>query len=561
VDAMPSFPGRRPQTLLELDLTEPLVAPELDDPIARLRARGRRLLRPTLRALHEAAEDRHVVGLIAKVGGMWPWATMQEVRRGVLAFAASGKPTLAWGESFGELAGARDMPAYVLATAFGEVWLQPGGGVGLLGVGIETPFLRGTLDRLGIEPQFEQRYEYKNGADVLVRKEFTAAHREALERLAESVFNDAVDTIAEARGLTHDQVRELINTGPRTAAEAQGAGLIDRLGYRDEAYQAMQARTDGKPELLFADRWRRRPKLAAPPHRRGHVAVVEVRGAIVGGRTRRGPFGRGAGSDTVSAQLRAARDNDRARAVVLRIESPGGSAVASDVIWREMCRLRESGKPVVVSMGDVAASGGYYIACPAEVIVALPATLTGSIGVLGGKLVVNALLERIGVNTGIVQRGARALMYSPRRGFSEDERARFAATVDAIYHDFVGKVAAGRKRPVADIEAVARGRVWTGRDALEAGLVDELGGLRDAVRIARERGNLPEDAPVLGAIRIPPLARLTRPKNSEDPRTWMSIGWPGFATGSGHLKDLADVAAALGLPTDAVLRMPDITLR
>src|SRR5829696_3812291 len=278
---MAPFPGRRPQLLLELDLTEPLVAPEADDPVARLRARGRRLLRPTLRALHEAAEDRHVVGLIAKVGGMWPWATMQEVRRGVQAFASSGKPTLAWGESFGELAGARDMPAYVLATAFGEVWLQPGGGVGLLGVGIETPFLRGTLDRLGIEPQFEQRYEYKNGADVLVRKEFTAAHREALERLAESVFSDAVDTIADARGLTHDQVRELIDTGPRTAAEAQGAGLIDRLGYRDEAYQAMQARTGGKPELLFADRWRRRPKLAAPPHRRDHVALIDVRGAIV----------------------------------------------------------------------------------------------------------------------------------------------------------------------------------------------------------------------------------------------------------------------------------------
>jgi protease IV len=558
---MAPFPGRRPQLLLELDLTEPLVAPEADDPVARLRARGRRLLRPTLRALHEAAEDRHVVGLIAKVGGMWPWATMQEVRRGVQAFASSGKPTLAWGESFGELAGARDMSAYVLATAFGEVWLQPGGGVGLLGVGIETPFLRGTLDRLGIEPQFEQRYEYKNGADVLVRKEFTAAHREALERLAESVFSDAVDTIADARGLTHDQVRELIDTGPRTAAEAQGAGLIDRLGYRDEAYQAMQARTGGKPELLFADRWRRRPKLAAPPHRRDHVALIDVRGAIVTGRTRRGPFGRGAGSDTVSAQLRAAHANDHARAVVLRIESPGGSAVASDVIWREVSRLRESGKPVVVSMGDVAASGGYYIACPAEVIVALPATLTGSIGVLGGKLVVNALLERMGVNTGIVQRGTRALMYSPRHGFSEDERARFAATVDAIYHDFVGKVAAGRKRPVAEIEAVARGRVWTGRDALEAGLVDDLGGLRDAVRIARERANLPEDAPVLGAIRIPPLARLARPKNSEDPRTWISTGWLGVAAGSRHLKDLADVAAALGLPTDAVLRMPDITLR
>jgi protease IV len=555
---MAAFPGRRPQTLLELDLTEPLVAPEADDPIARLRARSRRLLRPTLRALHEAADDRHVVGLIAKVGGMWPWGTMQELRRGVQTFAASGKPTLAWVETFGEL-GSRGMSAYVLATAFGELWLQPGGEIGLLGVGIETTFVRGTLDRLGIEPQFEQRYEYKNAADVLMRKEFTAAHREALERLAESVFGDAVETIADARGLSHDQVRELVNTGPRTASEAQAAGLVDRLGYRDQAYDAMRARTGGKPELLFADRWRPHRKLAPPPHRRGHVALVDVRGAIATGRTRRGPMGRQAGSDTLSAQLRAARDNDRARAVVMRVESPGGSAVASEVIWREVWRLREADKPVIVSMGDVAASGGYYIACPAEVIVALPATLTGSIGVLGGKLVVDSLLERLGISTGTVQQGAHALMYSARRSFSEDERARFAATVDAIYHDFVGKVADGRQRPVADIEAVARGRVWTGRDALEAGLVDELGGLRDAVRIARERASLPEDAPVLGAIRIPPLARLSRPRNSEDPRTWVRTALPWAVTGT--IKDLTDMATALGLPADATLRMPAIYLQ
>jgi protease IV len=553
---MAAFPGRRPQTLLELDLTEPLVAPEADDPIARLRARGRRLLRPTLRALHEAAEDRHVVGLIAKVGGGWPWGAMQELRLGVEAFIGSGKPALAWAESFAD--GSRDMAAYVLATAFGEVWLQPGGEVGLLGVGIETPFVRGALDRLGVEPQFEQRHEYKNAADGLMRKEFSAAHREALARLAESVFSDAVESIAKARRLAPDRVRELIDTGPRTASEAQAAGLVDRLGYRDQAYDSMRARTGGRPELLFADRWRPRRKIAPPPHRRDHVAMVEVRGAIFSGRSRRGPMGRQAGSDTVSAQLRAARDNDRVRCVVLRIESPGGSAVASEVIWREVCRLRESGKPVIASMGDVAASGGYYIACPAAVIVALPATLTGSIGVVGGKLVVDGLLGRIGVNTGTVQQGARALMYSSRRGFSEDERARFAATLDAFYDDFVAKVADGRKRPVAEVEAVARGRVWTGRDALDAGLVDQLGGLRDAVRIARERANLPEDAPVLGAIRIPPLARLSRPRNSDDPRTWMATtAWPG----SGRIKDLADVAAALGLPVDATLRMPDITLR
>jgi protease-4 len=237
----------------------------------------------------------------------------------------------------------------------------------------------------------------------------------------------------------------------------------------------------------------------------------------------------------------------------MRVDSPGGSAVASEVIWREVSRLRESGKPVVVSMGDLAASGGYYISCPANVIVALPSTLTGSIGVLGGKMVVDSLLDRIGVNTGSVQRGARAFMYSARKGFSEDERARFGVTIDAIYDDFVGKVAVGRKRPVADIEAVARGRVWTGRDALEAGLVDELGGLRDAIRIARERAGLPDDAPVLGAVRIPPLARLSRPKNSDDPRTWVGTALP-------RAKDLANIAAALGLPGDAVLRMPEITL-
>src|SRR6185436_2493744 len=199
---MAALPGRRPQTLVELDLTESLVSPEADDPIARLRARGRRLLRPTLRALHEAAEDRHVVGLIAKVGGAWPWGAMQELRLGIEAFVASGKPALAWSESFAE--GSRDMAAYVLATAFGEVWLQPGGEVGLLGVGIETPFVRGALDRLGVEPQFEQRHEYKNAADALLRTEYSAAHREALERLAASVFGDAVETIADARRLPPD---------------------------------------------------------------------------------------------------------------------------------------------------------------------------------------------------------------------------------------------------------------------------------------------------------------------------------------------------------------------
>ncbi len=546
---MPSLPTHRTPLLLEIDLTEVPVSPEADDPLAWLRNRGRRQLRPTLRALHEAGDDRRVVGLIAKVGGALPWATMQELRRGVQAFAASGKPTVAWAESFE--AGSTNLTAYALASAFGEIWLQPGAGIGPLGVGVETTFLRGALDKLGIEPQLEQRKEYKNAADRISRTEFTPAHRESLERLTESVFENAIEVTAAGRGMDVSRLRTVIDAGPYTAGEARDAGLVDRLGYRDEAYASLRSRVADGAELLFADRWHPARRPAVLKRRKGHVALVEVRGTIVTGRTRRSVGGRQVGSDTVGAQLRAARADDRARAVVLRVDSPGGSAVASEVIWREVVRLREAGKPVVVSMSDVAASGGYYVACPAEVIMALPATITGSIGVFGGKFVVRELLERLGLTTGTVQQGERALMYSSRRGFSDDQRARLAATIDAVYDDFVGKVALGRGRSEAEIEAVARGRVWTGGDALEIGLVDQLGGLREAVEVARTRGGLSKDAPVLPALRVSPLARLGRARNSDDPRALLTASWP----------TLADLPTALGVLDESALRMDPIRLR
>ncbi len=546
---MPLLPGHRPSLLLELDLTVGPAESDGDGLLARLRGRGRYQLRPTLRALHEAAADRRVVGLIAKVGSAMPWTVMQELRIGVRAFAASGKPTVAWAESFGE--GSGEMAAYVMATGFDEIWLQPGGGLGLLGVGVEQTFVRGALDRLGIEPQLEQRHEFKNAADTFMRAEFTEAHRAALDRLTESIFGEAVAAIAVARRMDEERVRELADTGPRTAAEARDAGLVDQLGYRDQVYAAMHSRVGAGAELLFADQWRPRLRPRLPGGRKHHVALIEVRGAMVSGRTRRGPMGRQVGSDTVSAALRAAVHDEQVRAVVLRIDSPGGSAVASDTIWREVCRVREAGKPVVVSMGAAAASGGYFIACPADVIVALPSTLTGSIGVIGGKIVVRALLDRLGLTTGTVSHGARSLMFSTRRGFADDERERLAATIDAIYDDFVAKVADGRGRSIAEIEGIARGRVWTGRDALGIGLVDEIGGLRDAVRIARERAGLPANAPVRRAVRVSPLARLGRPTNSADPR----------AVAATTLLGLSDIAAAVGLPASAALVMPSITVR
>jgi protease-4 len=280
------------------------------------------------------------------------------------------------------------------------------------------------------------------------------------------------------------------------------------------------------------------------------VALVQARGAIASGRSRRGPSGRQLGSDSVSAELRAALEDDRAKAVLLQVDSPGGSAVASETIWREVCRVREAGKPVVVSMGAVAGSGGYYIACPADVIMALPATITGSIGVIGGKFVVRELLDRLGLTTGTVEQGARPLMYSGRRGFDDEERARLEALIDTVYADFVAKVAAGRHRDVEQIEAVARGRIWSGRDAVAIGLVDQLGGLREALTVARSRGGLPDDAPVLPAVHVTPLSRLGRPKNSDDPRALLST-WP----------ELPSLATALQALDGIALRMPPITLR
>ncbi len=543
---MYALSGHRRPILLEADLTHPLAEPGTD-PVDRVLSRNRRQLRPTLRALHEAGKDPRVGGLVVKVGGQLSWASVHELRRAVLAFRRGGKPAVAWAETFPvERAGTA---SYLLASAFEEIWLQPGGELGLLGVAVETTFLRGALDRLGIAPEFGQRYEYKNAADRFLRTDFTPAFRESSDRLAESVFSTAVAAIAHDRGLDEGRVRELVDSGPRTAAEALRDGLVDRLGYRDQVYDAVRQRLPGEADLLYADNWRPRRQLTMPARARRHVALVPAKGTIGSGRSRQTPLGRSIGSDTLAGQLRAALRDDHARAVVLQVDSPGGSAVASDVIWREMVRLREAGKPVIVSMGDVAGSGGYYISCPADVILALPATITGSIGVLSGKFVVHELLERAGLTTGAVEYGAHARMYSARRPFSDAERERLDVSLDAIYDDFVAKVADGRGRSVAEIESVARGRVWTGEDALTHGLVDELGDLQDALRIARERAGLPADAPVRPPGNVPALARLTKAKNSEDPRA--------VTTGTG----LRDLTRLLGLPEGVELLMPGVVLR
>jgi len=506
----------RPPVLLELDLTIPLVEVVPNDPIGALLARRRPRLRTVLRTLHEAGEDSHVRGLLVKVGrAKLSWALMHEVRAGLQAFAASGKPLVAWAESLGDGTGAVD---YVLATGCPEIWLQPTGELGPLGIAAEATFLRGALDKLGVEPQFGQRKEYKNAADQFLRTEFTPAHREAVDRVVESSWESAVDAVAAARSLPVERVRELADGGPLSAPEALSTGLVDRLGYRDEVYASMRSRVGTDARLLFADQWQPRRRAVTLLRRpAGVVALVEGRGEITSGRSRYGPGGTRMGSDTVSAALRAARRDDKVRSVLFRVDSPGGSAVASDAIWREVVLTREAGKPVVVSMGAVAGSGGYYVSCAADAILAQPSTITGSIGVLGGKLVITGLLERLGVGTGAVSRGA-ARMYSARSGFTPDDWAKLDEMLDRVYDDFVGKVADGRAMSVEAVETVARGRIWSGADALRNGLIDRIGGVRDAAALARQKGGLKPDAPIRPALNVSPIERLRRPVNSEDPR-------------------------------------------
>jgi protease-4 len=541
--------------LLELDLTQPLLEDQPAEPLARFLWRRRAVLPAVLRALRDASSDPKVCGLIVKVGsrGMG-LALAQEVRDAVGAFRASGKPAVAWSETFGEFA-ASTVP-YYLAAGFGEVWLQPSGEVGFVGVASSSLFLAEALDNAGVRRQIGTRHEYKSAANIFLERSYTEAQREATGRVVTSLFEQAVDGVAGSRHLDKQTVLDLADRAPVPAQQALEAGLVDRLGYRDEVYADLLGRTSPAARLLFATHYRRqRPPpdrlRRAVARRRGVVALVTGSGRIRQGRSSQGPVPAAAmGSDTVGAALRAARTDEAVRAVVFRVNSPGGSYVASDAIWREVRCVREAGKPVIVSMGDVAASGGYLVSVPAEVIVAQPGTLTGSIGVLGGKLSFAELLGRFGIRHDAISAGRHARMMSALDGFTDEEWQRLSDWLDRIYDDFVQKVATGRSMTIEAVQEVARGRVWTGADARERGLVDELGGLDRAAALARQRSGLPADAEVVRYPRVSPVQRWRAPRSSEDIGAAAALGgsWGPFSA----------LAARIGLPPAGPLIMPPL---
>jgi protease-4 len=508
--------------ILELDLTDGIAESRPADAVSAVLARHRVVLADVLDGLRRARGDERVRALVVKVGGRpIGLAQVQELRRAVEEFRKAGKLTVAWAESFGEFS-AGNVP-YYLATAFDTIYLQPSGDVGLTGIAVERIFLRDAMDRLGVDFQVAKRHEYKSAAEQVTERGFSEPARQATERLTASITEQLIEAIAERRRISQDETRRLVDSGPFLAAQALAAGLVDALGYRDEVYASVRKQAGRDAILQYAGRYQRTRALAErarklPAPREQAVALIYATGPIRRGRSGRGPLSAGSmGSDTIAAALRSAIADDHARAIVLRVNSPGGSYVASDTIWREVVRARNAGMPVVVSMGDVAASGGYFISMAADAIVAQPGTVTGSIGVLTGKPVLGRLLGKAGVTTDSVTQGKHAAMFGTTHPFSEDEWALVNDWLDHIYADFTGKVAAGRGLSAERVHELAKGRVWTGADALESGLVDELGGLETAAAIARRRAGLPAAAPLRIYPRVRPIDRLRPPGSSEAP--------------------------------------------
>jgi protease-4 len=522
--------------VLELSLRS--VPPETTgfDPLAIITGGGRPLaLRDAVAALHRAAADPRVAGLIARVQlEASPAAAVQELREAIAAFSAV-KPSLAWAETYpGTL-------SYYLASAFGEVWMQPSGTVGLIGFASNATFLRDALHKAGIEAEFVAKGEYKSAANLFTEGGFTDSHREAVTRMLESLQGQVWQAIGESRNIDPGTLDALADRAPLLRDEAVASGLLDRIGFRDEAHARIaelvgvedvsleSASSEDKPPRVNLTRYAgsSRPRLAPPvpsvPGRKPKptLAIVTLEGPIVNGRggPQFLPIGNSsAGGDTIAAALREAAADDSVSAIVLRVESPGGSVTASETIWREVTRARDRGKPVVVSMGSVAASGGYYVAMAADAIVANAATITGSIGVITGKLVVRDLKERLGVASDAVRTNANADAWSIDTPFTPEQRAHREAEADLFYADFVERVAQGRNLTTEAVDAVARGRIWTGADALERGLVDELGGLRTAVRRAKVLAGLDEDTEVR-IVSFPgsSLLDIVRPRASSQP--------------------------------------------
>ncbi len=523
---------------------------------------GPLIMRDFVDALDAASRDDRVRGLVVKLGPAGvSVAQAQEIRDAVAGFRRSGKSTIAFAESFGGIGSGT--VAYYLASAFETIWVQPSGAVGLTGLALEAPFLKGALEKLGVEAKVEQRQEYKVAAEMFTQERFSEPARRSLQQLVDSWLSQIVSGVAAARGLQPGAVRKLVDQGPYLAPEALAANLIDKLGYWSELVNSTRASAnlDGvAASLVRVDRYFadvERPNSEGPK-----VALIFGVGAVLPG-TDDDPFSGGTtfAADTVAKAIGSAAADRDVQAILFRVDSPGGAYMAADTVWREVERASQAGKPVVVSMAGQAASGGYFVAMPAARIVAQPGTVTGSIGVFAGKAVSEALWQKLGITWDEVHAGARATMWSQIRDYPTGAEERFSQFLDAIYDDFTAKLARGRRLTGAQVDAVARGRVWSGADAQKNGLVDVIGGYAAAVlEVKRVLGLRPEES--IDLVRFPaPRSRIERIVGLMTQRTRSSAG-PATALMQDLARryqiDLEDFAVFV--PPVGILQMPPFRL-
>lgn len=419
-----------------------------------------------------------------------------ELRDAIKDVRSSGKPVYA----FMEMGSNKD---YYIATACDKVFLPPAGDLAINGLAANVMFYRGTLDKLGVEPEFIQIGKYKNAPDQYLRKDMAEGHREVMNAILDDYFSRMTNAIADSRKKSPEDVKAIIDNAPYNAIKAKELGLIDGAIYRDEVYNELKKTLgyeDKKElELVGGNEYKEIPSSSLGLNNGAEVAVIYASGGIVSGKSSNGGIGGGgqmSGSDTLVRAINDAAEDESIKAIVLRVDSPGGSALASDLMWHALENAKAK-KPLVVSMSDYAASGGYYIACNANKIVAEPSTLTGSIGMFTGKMSLKGLYNWAGVSNEYLLRGKNAGLYRESEKWTPEEHAKMVESANTVYYDnFVPKVAKGRGKTAEEINAIGQGHVWTGFQAKDKGLIDEFGGLEKAIDIAKELANLPAEKDV-----------------------------------------------------------------
>lgn len=485
-----------------------------DDPFRRIFGGQPQSLGSLMAQFRKAKVDKRITAVLLDIDmSEAGWAKSEEIRGAIEDFRTSGKPVYAYMETGLN----KD---YYIATACDKIFVPPPGELFTIGLAADVMFFRGSLDKLGIYPDMYQIGKYKSAGDTFTQKKMTDAHREYINSLLDDLYGRYLDGISKARKKSVDEVKALIDDAPYSAAKAKEIGLIDGALYRDDVEKELKKRLGYKDtddlHIARGGDYKQITQESLGLNKGEKIAVVYAAGDITSGRSTFSGNGQETiGSDSLVKTINDVRDDRSIKAIVLRIDSPGGSGLASDIIWRAI-EAAKAKKPIVVSMSDVAASGGYYIACNANKIVAEPSTITGSIGVVGGKPVVKGFYDWIGVTNEYVLRGKNAGMFRETEKFSDTERSKFEEFLKNTYEDFTSKVAKGRGKEQTYIDSIGQGRVWTGYQGKERGLVDEYGGLDKAIELAKQLAKIPADKGIERVVLPQPPTFLQQLMNVDD---------------------------------------------